>query len=246
MSKKIVSIDVGIKNLAYCIIEKIPNSDKKRDFKILDWGIINILDDKLNNAPKCTNFLKNRICNKLATNIIKINDDNFYFCDKITCQKSMKIKYPKNKSKKIKIPSTKNTSLLELSSILFKKLLEIKEKFIDIDEVIIENQPVLKNPTMKSIQMVLYSYFIEHGYINSCSKINNIHLFSARNKLKLYDGPSIDCNISDKYKKRKFLSIEYTKYYLDLNPDYKDFFLSHKKQDDLADSFMQGYYYLFK
>jgi len=245
MSKKIVSIDVGIKNLAYCIIEKIP-SDGQHNFKILDWNIINVLDEKLSNAPKCNNFLKNRICNKLATNLINVNDDKFYFCDKITCQKSMKLKYPKIKAKKIKIPTTKNTRLLELSSILFKKLLDIREKFIDIDEVIIENQPVLKNPTMKSIQILLYSYFIEHGFINPNSKINNIHLFSARNKLKLYDGPTIECEIKDKYKKRKFLSIEYTKYYLQINPDFKEFFLSHKKQDDLADSFMQGYYYLFK
>ena len=34
---KICSFDVGIKNLAYCIIEK-----KDDGFDILDWNIINI------------------------------------------------------------------------------------------------------------------------------------------------------------------------------------------------------------
>ena len=37
---------------------------------------------------------------------------------------------------------------------MMSKLLE-KPSLLSVDKVIIENQPVLKNPTMKSIQMVL-------------------------------------------------------------------------------------------
>jgi hypothetical protein len=49
-------------------------------------------------------------------------------------------------------------SLKELSLSLYKNL-EENDKFNRFDYIIIENQPVLKNPTMKSIQMILFSYF---------------------------------------------------------------------------------------
>ena len=39
------------------------------------------------------------------------------------------------------------------------KLNQIPE-LLEVDYVFIENQPVLKNPQMKSIQMILYSYFL--------------------------------------------------------------------------------------
>ena len=91
-----------------------------------------------------------------------------------------------------------------------------------------------------------FSFFIEHGYNSDISPINNIHLFSARDKLKLYKGPQIDTSkIKNNYKKRKYLSIEYTKYYINDSKFYQ-FFLNNNKKDDLADCFIQGYYYLFK
>ena len=250
MSNKILSIDVGIKNMAYCVIEKV-SSNKEKEFKIHNWGIINILDEKINNLPKCSNYLKKGLCNKLAYCVITKEDtDNtvtkLHFCEKITCQKFLKKSYPKYKIKKLKKVNSKTVAILELAKILITKL-QNNKILLDVDTVVIENQPVLKNPTMKSIQMILYAYFVEHGYISTDSTIKNIHLFSARNKLKLYDGPVVDTNhIKNKYNKRKFLSIEYTKYYIKPYSNWLDFFLCQKKKDDLADSFIQGYYYLFK
>ena len=241
MKKKIISIDVGIKNLAYCIIER--NDD---NFEILYWDIINILDDKIDNLPKCGNFIKNKLCNKIAVSSIDNNDNVKYFCNKTTCQKFLIKNYPNIKINKLKKINTKSFSLLDLSSILINKLTLLKDIILNVDEVIIENQPVLKNPTMKSIQIVLFSFFVEHGYNSKESLINNIHLFSARDKLKLYKGPVVDTSkIKNNYNKRKFLSIEYTKYYIN-DSKFNEFFLQNNKKDDLADSFIQGHYYLFK
>ena len=240
MDKKIISIDVGIKNLAYCIIKK---TDK--NFQIIDWDTVNLIEDEIDNQPICNNFIKNKPCTKKACVYIEKNDSKLYYCDKKGCQKFLCQTYSDCKHNKIKKITTKSFSLLQLGSILFKKLNEIKDKILDVDEVVIENQPVLKNPTMKSVQILLFSFFIDHGFNSNDSPINNVYLFSARDKLKLYDGPKIDCELTDKYKKRKFLSIEYAKYYIK-NTTFYDFFLNHKKKDDLSDSFMQGYYYLFK
>ena len=128
---KILSWDVGIYNLSYCILEKNETDGK---INIIKWDIVNLVD----------------------------ND-----------------KMKKNK-----------TELFENIPI---KLQEINE-LLNVDYVVIENQPSLKNPQMKSIQMILYSYFIILGKavnFGEFKNIKNIDFCSASNKLKVYDGPKI-------------------------------------------------------
>ena len=231
---KILSWDVGIYNLCYCILEK-----NNESIKIIGWDIVNLVDNE--------KMKKNR--NLLFENIPR-------------------------------------------------KLNEIPQ-LLDVDLVVIENQPSLKNPQMKSIQMILYSYFLILGKVigNETTKsyIDVIDFCSASNKLKVYDGPKIDLNnlkvkknsklienqsIQDstidlktdnndyidetedeketiekktvkkttkttlKYAHKKKLAIEHAKYFLEkYNQEYLDFFNSHKKKDDLSDSYLQGIYY---
>lgn len=222
---KILSWDVGIYNLSYCILE-----EKEDSIKIIEWDIINLVD----------------------------NDD-------------MK----------------KNRSLIFEN--IPRKLHE-NPKLLDVDIVVIENQPSLKNPQMKSIQMILYSYFLILGKIigngENANYIDKIVFCSASNKLKVYDGPAIileekiskrkkkvietsesvneSANISEiiieenipiiknkkkslNYADKKRLAIEHAKYFITkYDEKYFDFFNSHKKKDDLADSFLQGLYFLKK
>ena len=49
-------------------------------------------------------------------------------------------------------------------------------------------------------------------YVQIHSTITNIEMINARNKLKAYKGPKVNCDIKDKYKRTKFLGIEYCKY----------------------------------
>jgi len=230
---KILSWDVGIYNLSYCILEK----DESK-ITILDWDIVNLVDneDMKNNIKKNINILFENIPRKLH----------------------------------------------ELPQLL------------NVDLVVIENQPSLKNPKMKSIQMILYSYFIILGKIigngdNSSSYIDKIEFCSASNKLKVYDGPEIiltkkvsnkkgvteviqevvqekeELNLeqeeqqkeeiikitepkkkasSVKYADKKKYAILHAQYFLkDQEEKYLDFFNKHKKKDDLADSFLQGLYW---
>ncbi len=282
---KICSWDVGIYNLSYCILDQ---DDISKEIKILKWDIVNLVD---NEAQK-----KNRTL--LFQNIpIKLNQ----------------------------IP-----------------------ELLEVDYVFIENQPVLKNPQMKSIQMILYSYFLFYGITDGIliqksdiegkieeynHKVKAVDFCSASNKLKVYDGPEIaledlkkkrapsnktkpkkskskkkdeekemmnyndmidaldseDEDYDDKYAEimalkaesqntvqsividtdgidktiidattqsggsslaygdKKKLAIAHANYFLkDQEPKYTDFFNSHKKKDDLADSFLQGVYVLKK
>ena len=111
--------------------------------------------------------------------------------------------------------------------------------------VLIENQPSLKNPIMKSVQMLLYSYFLIRGMVD-LQKVTGIKLISASNKLK-------KCNTIDKfkdrsksYKDRKKLAVDYCYYLLEeLEPiEQKDYFSGNCKKDDLADCYLQAMYYL--
>jgi len=251
---KILSWDIGIINLGYCILEK-----NEYDIKILEWGIINLME-----TPE---MKKNR--NLSFENIPK--------------------------------------KLNELSFLL------------NVDKVIIENQPSLKNPQMKSIQMIVYSYFLMYGKVlnNNEYKIKNIDFCNASNKLKVYKGDEIilvkkvkkekiiapklldiktylineieentdkiinnnDINIDiinniinedikedinkqfkeeniqkEKVKKnksvklsygdKKKMAVEHVKYFLKDDQKNLEFFLNHKKKDDLADSYLQGLYIL--
>ena len=122
------------------------------------------------------------------------------------------------------------------------KTLDEKKNFLESDIVIIENQPALKNPTMKSVQMIVYSYFLMN------ENIKDIQMINARNKLKAYDGPKVECDIKETYKRNKYLAIQYTRYMLYQNSkisyDYHKLFEESKKKDDLSDSYLQGLYFI--
>ena len=218
---KYLSFDVGIKNLAYCSL----NEDKK----ILDWGIIN-----LNKDPKCQCGLQKE-CSKTATYQVTDTENNEV---KYCCTTHVK-KYKKKK----KLNS--NYDLFKISQIMMDEL-NSKVDFLNHEIICIENQPALKNPTMKSIQMLLYSYFIIEGVCKDpiCS---NVQMINARNKLKVYKGEPVECKFTDKYKRNKYLSVEYTKLMiLEEEQKFIDLFAESKKKDDLADAYLQGIYYIEK
>jgi len=212
----LLSFDIGIKNLSYCLLNKSTQ-------EIVDWGIINISCDKL-----CEHVnTKNKCCDKSAT---------YLHGDILLCSSHSKLKQYPNKCKKIK----SDNSIYNVG----KKLVEQLDKypdFLNCEDVIVENQPSLKNPTMKSIQMMVYSYFLIKG------QVKNLEMINARNKLKVYKGPKIICIITDKYKRNKFLAIEYCKEMIkNQNKKYIELFNNSKKKDDLADSYLQGIYYINK
>ena len=226
---KYLSFDIGIKNLSFCLID-----DKK--LTIEDWGIINISPDEI-----CEHCMKeNKRCDKSAKKFIIENN-------KKLCTSHIKLKQYKDMKMK-NIPKNKNELLL-----IGKNIVEQLDKynhFLDVNHVLLENQPALKNPTMKSIQMMIYSYFLINGVANKLSLIENIEMINARNKLKAYKGPEIKCEIKDKYKKTKFLGIEYCKIMINENDNiqekYRKLLEESKKKDDLSDSYLQGIFYITK
>lgn len=131
---------------------------------------------------------------------------------------------------------------------------EILEPFI-IDHVIIENQISPIANRMKTIQGMISQYFIMKG------NVNDIDFISSANKLKvtIQDNNQKDNNQKDKdkekksqgekmdYKDRKKAGIEKCIEILNQNSFFQEnleHFQKHKKKDDLADCFLQGYWYI--
>lgn len=245
MSKKILSFDVGIKNLAYCIMSK--NGD---NYEIYDWGIINLTEDVIEEQNKSnisTNFIMNykkMKIKELKEQMVKYNIDIEGTKKTLlnNCENYLKL------HKLHKLQKCKNMKLSDICRILFNNLEKFPE-FNKVDYILIENQPVLKNPTMKSVQIMIYSYFIMRNFVNNSDTIlKDIILISAKNKLNVYNGPKIsdNFNITNKYALTKKLAVEYCKYMIQNDKDRLDFFINHSKKDDLADCFLQGAYYLNK
>ena len=127
--------------------------------------------------------------------------------------------------------------------------LDNRPELLEADVITIENQPAFKNPKMKSIQMIIYTYFNIRGRIDvlkdNLKYIDRILFLSASNKLKVnFEGKSdIENNlkVKDKYKRNKELAKLFCLEFLD-KENWKNFFNNHKKRDDLADTYLMNIY----
>jgi len=178
-------------------------------------------------------------CNK----IVKYTLNNKKICasHKVQLQKEYKECYNYLRLKNV------NCKTYPIHDILLKIIKIFNEKylyFLLVDKVLIELQPVLRGPKMKTISNHIYSYFLINGVCNDNFKMNTVSYINASNKLKLFkDNENKDLT---QYKNRKKLAIENVNYFLKYinQKTFEKFFNDSKKKDDLADSLLQSLYYL--
>jgi hypothetical protein len=135
---------------------------------------------------------------------------------------------------------------VSISKCLISHLSEMFDNSNDIATVIVENQPALKNPTMKSLQVTIYTYFLcKHKDVE-------IKLMSPLLKVKPTKWVSKgDINVltesinsSSPYQKRKKLSTKMAHFYLDkYGQEYMSLFLQHSKKDDMSDTLLMTLVY---
>lgn len=296
---KTLSFDVGIKNLAYCVMSK--QNDKTIPFKVYDWNIINVLNQTI---PKCSfdievfdDASKNKPCSKNASFVSYINNTEYFFCRAhkvkhttllntnnlpifngiaknthkcIKCNKNATFEYnnehyctihknsfinaiKKNTAlKSVKQMNCNNLSIDDIKIKLFN-ILDNMPNLLLVDNVIIENQPSLKNPKMKSIANALWDYFVIRGIIDkkNNSTIKTVQFICPSNKLKVDEDLTIKTLSSSKddtqkYKLTKQLAVIYCKQLLKNDAHNLNVMNNHVKKDDLADCFLQGCWFLTK
>lgn len=86
--------------------------------------------------------------------------------------------------KLIKEKKADKNGLTLLAEALYKEL-DNYPQILDAECVLFENQPVLKNPTMKSMQIFLYGYYMMNGYMKDDKAVNEIHCYSANKKIEM-------------------------------------------------------------
>ena len=101
----ILSIDVGMKHLAYCVIK----NSSKEDYEILDWNIINLCSDKT--YPKCMGSTK-KTCNK---------DSKYFKNDCYYCKLHAKKQHFLIPTSNLKIKNLNKMKLHELKSISLER-----------------------------------------------------------------------------------------------------------------------------
>jgi hypothetical protein len=277
---QIISIDVGIKNLAYCILEI---DSLKKDYKIIKWDTINLCKEDLvcsNNCTKKAKYVKEDInycqvhakksklllptkewsgltmpklkkmkiekIQELATRLNMLDDKP---TDDIKTNKELLIQnILLNIELNLLHPVENNNSansmdLVSMGISLHKELDKILS-LTNIQQVVIENQISPIANRMKTLQGMIAQYFIMNGK-------HTITFASSINKLKAF----IPLGEKTEYKDRKKLGIEVTKGILGnsekkcieqkcIEQKWETIFDTHKKKDDLADSFLQGLWFI--
>jgi hypothetical protein len=256
----LISFDIGIKNLSYCIFESTK--------RINDWSIVNLTEED--------NEIKNTSCHFCKKNATFSFNNNILYCNSHAKKSEHKqitdtyYKFIKNKKPSKKTINTlcdelnlpidlqhtyenicnyiENNFLLKVSKnkkianeidliTIGCNLANKLSTILPLDKitcVIIENQISPIATRMKTLQGMLAQFFIDR-------EIKNIKFISSINKLKNFNLKKLS------YSERKKASITITKDILSKNNEtgkWLPIFEKHKKKDDLADCFLQGIWFL--
>ena len=196
---KLISYDVGIKNLAYCIVDE--------KMTIIQWDVIDLLNIN-NKCSFCDHnadllFYKYKLCKEHKKKVEELKEPCIEKVNKddkcVVCQKAAKCKIGDNflcnlhrksfENKNYKIKET-NVTCDKISTAQFKynlvTALDLLPELSDVDIVLIENQPSFKNPKMKAIADTLCAYYLIRGVVDRKRfTLEDIHLIAPSMKLKL-------------------------------------------------------------
>ena len=152
----LLSFDIGIKNLAYSVV-KCENNKLQT---VYDTGIVNLIDTQ-QTGTTCHSKVKPTGCKNRANHAIGRGDKKILLCGNKSCHQWWLNEWisnnPKSKATIQKYKQKKATqySLIDMASAM-KVWIEAKQKEwseanIGITDVLLEHQPVFRNPVMKSV-----------------------------------------------------------------------------------------------
>lgn len=242
---KLLSFDIGIRNLAFCFLE---GTAKK--YSIIDWGILDLTSPKT--CSECANIAvcisEDKLYCKNHSKHLKMRPEavlltNLKKTPKATLVETMK-KYgmgmvegtkpilvdlfDKYLTQKFASPyKGKNCQYISMSDLAKSLCSELDKKNFKPDVVVIEQQMKSK---MIAISMAVCMYYTVKGV--------QTNFISARHKLTVGGAESK----TRTYKQRKADGVEMCKERL--NKNWLEIFNKNSKKDDMADSFLQGVWYL--
>ena len=216
---RILSIDVGVKHLAHCLL------NINHGLSIEQWDVLNLNDRTCSCLEKATHELHDMYLCKHHASYTSL-PHCIGLCTKYRIPLGTKDEMKrelKKQTKKISEPT-----LIDLGKQIMARYNALFQELPDV--VLIENQIGPLASKMKAVQGLLVQYWLMKGVKVEC--------ISACNKLKLFHQGKTT------YAERKKLSIEHTATLLNQYQLSDVKFQKHKKKDDLADTFLQGIWYI--
>jgi hypothetical protein len=249
---KLISIDVGIRNLAVCVLE----GTGRQDVSITHWEVIDILGEKNGLAkPLCfkcskpamwkhpeseTQLACTRHCpNKNTSTKTSLNKKTLPELQGIMDQIGLRIASKKKADvvnalygfyrssswqKLAGGANVKHAPVLDLAPDICRALDRRMDAWRNADKVVFENQ---LDRRMFAVQAMLHMFFVSRGF--RCEGVSASH--------KLSNIVTIDDRVTT-YRGRKKTGIVHAEALCP--PSNLSYFRSHKKKDDLADCFLQG------
>jgi len=247
---KLVSFDVGIRNLAYCVLE----GTDRTNVRIVDWNIIDILAEqagvqvtRCHKCPAAATWMqastghcactrhkpkggKKLTKKELGTKTVAELQDALKKANvspvptkKAEC---VNLLYTHNRQSVWMrcVKSSNHGSVLDLAPAIMASLDKRQDSWRNADCIVLENQMERR---MFAVQAMLEMYFVCRGF--KCAGVSATH--------KLTNIITTDDTVGS-YKGRKKTGITHA---TSLVPEvWKEHLLKHPKKDDLADSFLQG------
>jgi hypothetical protein len=248
---KLVSFDIGLRNLAYCILE----GTNRSNLKITHWDLIDVMAESAgHDNPKChkckkpANWVKQETysCGRhkgadggkcpTKTELNKRPIDTLReSCRQIGVFGETKkalvdgyYNYMKTNTWIKCVKSTKQVSVVDLAGPIAQCLEARKSIWDRADLIAFEQQP---DKRMLCVQGMMHMWFVCSGF--RCKGVSAVHKLT--NIITVQDSTKT-------YKGRKNTGIVHAQ---QLVPTvWKDYMMGHPKKDDLADCFLQGLWVL--
>lgn len=250
---KLVSFDVGLRNLAFCIME----GTTRANVKIIHWEVVDVMAESAgHDNPKCfkckkaANWMngegssyactvhrpKDKVSvtktelNKRTIDVLKLDAQRVGILHKT--KKDLVdglYKYYSANCWKRCVKSTKQMSVVDLAEPISVSLNARKDLWKHADLIVFEQQP---DKRMLCVQAMLHMWFVCQGF--KCKGVSASHKLT--NIITLQDSTKT-------YKGRKKTGILHAQ---QLVPTvaWQEFMMKHPKKDDLADCYLQGLWVL--
>jgi hypothetical protein len=272
-----LGFDMGIRNLAYCMIKHSVDLSGNPSWCIMAWDNVDILEGGISSqiSRSCTgcghknpcwsDLSGGKWCNacgsqkkvkKTATckPLLPILPCSCNLKDLRTLAISMEVPNAKKSKKEIlyewasvkylmpyKPVKTMKTSLENILKAMDNWLDTVLPTISQSNLIRLENQPVMKGPTMKSVQIILFT-LLSHRLLkeyNWNGKIEFVHA-GTKNKNTDLSGVSFTDEGAAYRARKKDATAETLKHLTNSSSSWLPFFESRTKKSDLADAFLMA------
>lgn len=154
----ILSFDIGTRHLAYCAMQHTPATTTQQETThITNWQVVDLMS--IEGTPY------DEECVWVTSKSWKVAELRAYLDRRHLSSvgtREVLLKRIHGDLKQRKVSKVTSTNLCVLASKLYAYL-DTQSWMLQCNTIVLENQPCLTNPVMKSVQMLLYGYFLYNG-----------------------------------------------------------------------------------